>query len=118
MVLPVPGTSAPIEPETSITISTLAGLRSSAQLRRIWSSTCGVGALSVVAGCFGSRPLPVVMRSPGFWSKDRKAYFSNSFCLSGAWRYFRKSAAAAFFVASAQDSTAYGWSEKSVPSLG
>lgn len=107
-----------MEPETSMTMSTLAGLRRSAQLPRILSSTWGAGTLSVVAGCFGSSPLAVVISLPGFPSCERNAYFSNSCCRSGSWRYFRKSAAAAFLSASAHDSTAYGWSETSVPSLG
>lgn len=100
LVPPVPATVAPIEPETSITMSTFAGLRRSAQPASTRSSTLGAGGFSVAFGSAGSSPFASVISFPGLPSCDRKAAAANRSCCSGARRYARKSAATARLASS------------------
>ncbi len=55
-----------MEPEMSSTSSTLAGLRSSRQVRRMRSSTRGSGRPSTRSGCLGSAPFSGVTSPAGF----------------------------------------------------
>src|SRR4029453_4100621 len=113
---------SPIDPDTSITISTRADLRFCPHFSIRPTSTGGAGSSSVVWGWLGSTPYFASIGGPmaPFGLPGRKPNVSPRFWLSGCSTYRWNLAAACFsFLLTQGASTVMnGLSEKSVPSLG
>ncbi len=62
---PASAANSPIDPETSIRISTRARFRTSSHDRWMRSSTSGAGGSSVSLGCWGRSPFSWVINGPG-----------------------------------------------------
>ncbi len=80
LVWPADPTSSPIEPDTSSSSSTRAGLRSSVQAERSWSNTAGAGGLRVIETPSASTSELSVIGVPGVPSYVRNPASVNAFC--------------------------------------
>ena len=114
--------SSVIEPDVSSTSSTLAGLRSSRQVRLSRASTRGSGSPSSRSGCSGSTPLAAVIGATGFASRSagrKPPRAATSGVISFARKRWNASAPSrSSGVTHSALSTMNGLSEKNVPSSG